>query len=74
MKMLMLNCAFYIVGGIKKELAVAKKKVEKLNVSILDNDVPSVCFLCKHVIFFLKCLQIADRRDQEKKAYGRMFH
>ncbi|KAF8405084.1 hypothetical protein HHK36_009981 [Tetracentron sinense] len=56
-------------GGIKKELAAVKKKVSGLF---------STEFMAKMLIFnaFLNVknvLQIADRRDQEKAAYSRMF-
>lgn len=63
-----------ISGGIKKELASARKKVNKLFV-ILSLVLNIICsfFLLLKGFFLLKILQIANRHDQEKKAYARMF-
>ncbi|CAL9039254.1 unnamed protein product [Musa banksii] len=52
-------------GGIKKELAAAKKKASNHQVKVLS----PILMLSQLLI----CLQIADRRDQERKAYSRMF-
>ncbi|CAK9167144.1 unnamed protein product [Ilex paraguariensis] len=61
-------------GGIKKELAAAKKKASDF--SLYDSLIAHVDFFSKLSVYVINSynhLQIADRRDQEKKAYSRMF-
>lgn len=54
-------------GGIKRELAAAKKKVGLLLLSIVG--LRYRLFLDFHWQFW----QISDRRDREKKAFSRLF-
>ena len=66
--------AFCHSGGIKKELAAAKKKASDF--SLYDSLIAHVDFFFKLSVYVINSynhLQIADRRDQEKKAYSRMF-
>ncbi|RXI07189.1 hypothetical protein DVH24_026325 [Malus domestica] len=64
-------------GGIKKELLVAKKKVSELHAFYIfsPNNGCLLCFLPFSIRFeSKKFAQVANRSEQEKKAYSRMFH